>query len=111
MFEQIEPMLADLITLVIIALIGYATTLLRTWLKESGKEKQFVQAYRSAEGLWVYLEEYAPALIGEEKMAKMKEILHIDFPLLSDSQLTAINKEAHLKMEKLYNELNPPTEQ
>lgn len=111
MLEQIQPMLAELLTLVIIALIGYAIKLLKTWLAESGKEKQFAQAMKAAKGLWIFLEEYVPTLVGQSKMDEMKAMLHVDFPLLSDSQLTAINKEVHLEMEKLYNELNPPTGQ
>lgn len=107
-WTTIQPMLADLITLVIVALIGYATTLLKKWLVENNRAKQFAMAWESAKGLWVYLEEYMPQLIGEQKMAEMKALLAIDFPLLSDSQLTAINKEVHLEMERLYKELNPP---
>jgi len=107
-WTTIQPMLAELITLVIVALIGYATTLLKKWLVENNKARQFSMAWEAAKGLWIYLEEYAPTLIGEQKMAEMKAMLHVDFPLLSDSQLTAINKEVHLEMEQLYKELNPP---
>ena len=104
-WTTIEPMLAELITLVIVALIGYAVKLLKGWIIENRKQKQFVGAFKTAKGLWVLLEETLPMLVGEQKMEEMKAMLHVDFPLLSDSQLTAINKEVHLEMDKLYKEL------
>lgn len=106
MWETIQPMLAELLTLIIIALIGYAVKLLKAWLLENNKARQFTQAYAAAEGLWIYLEEYVPKLVGQSKMDEMKAMLHIDFPLLSDAQLTAINKEIHLRMDGLYKQLN-----
>lgn len=109
-WTTIEPMLAELLTLVIIALIGYAVKILKTWIDENNKAKQLVGAYETAKGLWVVLEEALPKMVGVEKMNEMKALLNIDFPLLSDTQLTAINKEAHLKMDALYKSLVTPTE-
>lgn len=101
-WTTITPMLAELLTLVIIALIGYAVKILKGWIDENKKGKQFAEALKVAKGLWVLLEESMPKMIGEVKMNEMKALLCIDFPLLSDTQLTAINKEVHLEMEHLY---------
>jgi hypothetical protein len=98
----LSPILSEVLTSVILAVLIYGTVLLKKWLIQRMGVEQYNAAKDMAYGIWIELEEHMPTLIGPDKMAQMKDLLAIEFPLLSDAQLTAINKEVHNRMQYMY---------
>lgn len=100
--EILQPAIVSVVVAIAGVVGSFLAILLKkglNWIKIKIGKETYDQAYKVAEGLYIYLEDkYGDELrkMGEVKKKEMEDMLREKFPTLTQTELDAINKSVWL---------------